>query len=166
MNIAVKLQSHNPNKPPGMPDAWPYLVAELGSGTTPPDSDYSVMTLAGYASYKASHQSDYDTWYASYYGGLTAVSALRQQLDDRMKWGEEVTKQFRMVTMGVSDEAGLAMLGNLMDVKSCLDLGMLQAAADTLQTKDADATLDADFKDGKTLRQWFVNFILAGGPAP
>lgn len=91
---------------------------------------------------------------------------ISQKLDDRIKWGNNVIRQFRVFTMGIPDDEGVAMLGNLMDVKMTLELGMLAAAGYLLQNKPADDALDSPFNDSQTVRERFVEMILNEGPTP
>lgn len=112
---------------------------------------------------------------SAYWGSLnehsfdpTPEELALQGLDARMVWGASVIKQFRLYSMGMSDENGIAMLSNMMDVKMTLDLGMLAAAAALLDSKPEDALLDAQFSDtdSRTVRQRFVDMILTEGPTP
>lgn len=89
-----------------------------------------------------------------------------EQLDLRITWGNNIIKQFRVYTLGISDEEGLQMLGNLMDVKMSLELGMLSAGAYLLSIKPEDPVLDAPYDDGQTVRERFLNMILSEGPTP
>lgn len=62
----------------------------------------------------------------------------------------------------------MQMLSNMMDVKTCLDLGMLAASAGLLASKDPDDVLDAPFSetDTRSVRQRFIDMILNEGPTP
>lgn len=95
---------------------------------------------------------------------LTEIATLA--LQQRMDWGQTVIRQFRIYSLGITDEEGMQMLGNLMDVKMSLELGMLSAAAYLLQNKDADPILDAQFDETRTVRERFVQMIMTEGPTP
>lgn len=90
-----------------------------------------------------------------------------QALDLRIEWGYQVIKNFRLYSLTIPDLEGLSLLGNLMDVKACLELGMLAASADLLLSKPADDILDSQYPDDlRTVRQRFVDMILTEGPTP
>lgn len=93
---------------------------------------------------------------------------VEQQLVERMEWGKTVITQFRVYSMGIDDQSGLELLGNMMDVKSCLELGMLAASAGLLASKDSNDLLDTQFSesDPRSVRQRFIEMILNEGPAP
>lgn len=96
----------------------------------------------------------------------TSTEVATLSLQQRMDWGQNVIMQFRIYTLGISDEEGMSMLGNLMDVKMCLELGMLSAAAYLLSNKDANDVLDAQFDETSTVREKFVQMIMTEGPTP
>lgn len=65
MNLAVLLYQDDPNKPEGMPDAWPSECLELGTGTELPGPEWVLMTTQEYIDHRAAYQADYDAWWAS-----------------------------------------------------------------------------------------------------
>lgn len=96
----------------------------------------------------------------------TALELATFALQQRMDWGQNVIRQFRIYSLGITDEQGMQMLGNLMDVKMSLELGMLTAAAYLLGSKDPDSILDAAFDETRTVRERFIQMIMTEGPTP
>lgn len=91
---------------------------------------------------------------------------LEYQMLERMAWGSQVIINFRFYTLSISDADGIELLGNLSTIKDLLELGMLAAAGDILQNMPADPTLDSQYNESITVRQYFYNMIMTGGPTP
>ena len=98
MNVAFKTQASNPDKPEGMPDAWPWgQVVNLGESTTPPnsDTDWVVMTLLAFEGYKAIHRPAFN----AYQNLIKQQEAEFQELDrlnkDRIKFGADLLLKFK-----------------------------------------------------------------------
>lgn len=65
--VAFKTYASDPQKPIGMPDAWPRgAVVDLGISQTPPDQsgEWQVMTIQEFEGYKAIHRPSFDVYAA------------------------------------------------------------------------------------------------------
>ncbi len=62
MYLAVKLWRNTPDKPLGMPDAWPSEVKELGKLREVPSPEWLLMTSEDYACYIKARKDIYTQW--------------------------------------------------------------------------------------------------------
>ncbi len=65
MYLAVLLWANTPNKPQGMPDAWPSEVKELRNSQELPSSSWLLMTFEDYKAYLDHRRDTYNQWYAT-----------------------------------------------------------------------------------------------------
>jgi hypothetical protein len=105
-----------------------------------------------------------------------AVDLEAKKLDDRILWGQEVIKKFRLYLINLDSNQGVPLLEKLMPLVLMLQLGMLSdcygmltyvIAADPVLDGPYDSTALLDPQPaGTTVRQRFGNMIIAEGPTP
>lgn len=151
----------------GLPDDWP-IESCLYSENDPIPFNFEVMSDSALEQLKSDNQEAYDAWWAQRHGEQQAQQEAQNALRLRVKWGQHVIEQFRLLTIvsEVPDNISMPLVEMFAGVKSCLELGMLAAAADALSNLPANDLLDSPYDETRTVKQRFSDMILNEGPTP
>ena len=95
--IAFKTQASNPQKPGGMPDAWPWGQIIFQENDTPPDQsgEWVVMTLEAFNGYKAIHRPAFDAYVEAEKQAQEILNDLKQKNKDKVAFCTELLLRFK-----------------------------------------------------------------------
>lgn len=158
-NVAVLTYEFVTTKPANIPDEWPAEVRELGEGTTLPGEDWVLMTTAELVSHKATHQSAFNTWLASY---VDLVPHTERLISEAKAFADKVLVEFAAenVRLGITQAGMTGTVLTKMDpvLKAMLTGSLYEGIARVKAIPSSD--FDATFITGARLRT-FVNKIEA-----
>jgi len=145
-NLAVRLWSAESSSAAeviaGIPLAWPSQVIELGNDTTLPDNTYQLMTTDDFATYRATHQSDYNAYLTSLAPAATAVYVTGKILN-AVSFGRQIMAEYgaQNVLAGFNTTQIQTIMATTGNVQSALLSGSLKVALAELATITPDGVL-------------------------
>ena len=148
MNVAFLTYQYTPNKPEGMPDAWPAELVYLGESTTPPGTNWQVMSYEDYLAYRSTNQEDYNAWLAILEQQMLRDEAKNKVLED-MNFGRELIAEFgaQSAVNALTSEQIINISQRLAGVQALLMTGSLNTVLDVLPTIVTDELLPQEVLD-------------------
>ncbi len=106
MNVVFKTQASNPQKPEGMPDAWPWGQIIFQENDTPPDNsgEWLVMTTSAFEGYKALHRPAFLVYDQAVKNEIKLLNETKKLNKDKVEFAVELMLRFKLknINEGIS----------------------------------------------------------------